>query len=129
MSDDNRAAVGSIGWFDLTVPDADRIRDFYSSVVGWKPEPVAMGDYSDYNMTAPDTGQPRAGVCHKRGTNAQLPPAWMIYIFVADLDASVAKVEELGGKVLVQPKSSGGQARYCIIEDPAGAVCALYEPG
>jgi large conductance mechanosensitive channel protein len=30
-------APGSIGWLDLTVEDAPRLRDFYSAVVGWKP--------------------------------------------------------------------------------------------
>ena len=30
-----RPPVGTIGWTDLTVPDADGLRDFYSAVVGW----------------------------------------------------------------------------------------------
>ncbi|HEY9422117.1 MAG TPA: VOC family protein, partial [Thermoanaerobaculia bacterium] len=81
--------VGSIGWIDLTVPNADEVRDFYSQVVGWKPEPVDMGGYSDYNMASPD-GEPKAGVCHTRGNNASIPPQWMIYIVVEDLDASLA---------------------------------------
>lgn len=34
--------IGSLGWTDLTVPDAERIRDFYQAVVGWRAEPVDM---------------------------------------------------------------------------------------
>lgn len=40
---DAKHPVGSIGWIDLTVDDAPRVRDFYAAVVGWKPEPVPMG--------------------------------------------------------------------------------------
>ena len=35
MNSAERPAVGSIKWFDLTVPDATAVRDFYRDVVGW----------------------------------------------------------------------------------------------
>lgn len=46
----NAPAPGSIGWIDLTVEDAPRLRDFYSAVVGWKPEDVPTEEYSDWVM-------------------------------------------------------------------------------
>lgn len=119
--------VGSIGWIDLTVEDAPKLRDFYSQVTGWKAEDVGMGDYNDFNMTAPGSGEAKAGICHARGGNAGLPAQWMIYIIVADLDQSIASCEDLGGKVIAGPKTMGGMGRYCVIEDPAGAVSALFE--
>jgi len=127
MSDKKQMEVGTIGWTDLTVHDADSICDFYSRVVGWKPMPVAMGDYHDYNMTAPASGEPRAGVCHKRGVNADLPSQWLIYITVADLDLSIVHCKELGGNLVSGPKSMGPVGRYCVIRDPAGAVVGLFE--
>ncbi|PJA97553.1 MAG: glyoxalase, partial [Ignavibacteriales bacterium CG_4_9_14_3_um_filter_34_10] len=39
--------IGSIGWIDLTVNNAEEVRDFYSKVIGWKSENVPMGDYFD----------------------------------------------------------------------------------
>ncbi|MGB3561682.1 MAG: VOC family protein, partial [Thermoanaerobaculia bacterium] len=90
MSDDSKPEIGKIGWTDLTVDNADDVRDFYTAVVGWKPSPVDMGGYSDYSMITPDTGEPIAGVCHARGSNADLPAQWLIYITVADVDASAA---------------------------------------
>jgi hypothetical protein len=81
--------IGTVGWQDLTVPDAERLRDFYPAVVGWRAEPVDMGGYSDFNIVAPSTGEPAAGVCFARGANAKLPPQWLIYVTVADLDASL----------------------------------------
>ena len=122
---DPTPAVGTIGWVDLTVPNATEIRDFYRAVVGWMTDDVDMGGYSDYNMQLPGTKQAVAGICHARGVNADLPAQWLIYLIVHDLDASVARCLELGGTVLAGPKGMGSRARYCVIKDPAGAVAAL----
>ena len=116
-----------IGWTDLTVSDAEEIRKFYSDVVGWTSDPVDMGGYNDFNMNAPATNDAIAGICHARGGNAELPAQWIVYITVENLDDSVRRCEELGGKILAGPKGAGG-GRYCVIEDPAGAVAALYQP-
>ena len=48
MSDVSNPPIGSIGWCDLTVPDADGVRDFYRGVVGWTATECDMGGYSDY---------------------------------------------------------------------------------
>jgi predicted enzyme related to lactoylglutathione lyase len=116
---------GTIGWHDLTVPDADRVRDFYAAVVGWAPEPLEMDGYSDYNMTAGGTAV--AGVCHARGVNAGLPAQWLMYIIVIDLDKSLELVRQLGGVIISGPRGQGS-SRYAVVRDPAGAVCALYQP-
>ena len=126
MSQD-KPTIGSIGWIDLTVENADKIRDFYAKVTGWKPEPVSMGDYNDYNMTS--DGVPKAGICHKKGANSEIPSQWMIYINVSDLDQSREDCKNMGGELLSDIKSMGVMGRYCFIKDPTGAVCALFEPG
>ena len=118
---------GKIGWIDITVGDAEGLRDFYARVVGWKPEDVSMGEYSDFNMTLPGSGEPAVGICHARGGNADLPAQWLIYIIVDDVAESAATCTENGGKILVQPKPLAGGS-FCVIEDPSGAVAALYQP-
>jgi hypothetical protein len=117
---------GTITWTDLTVEDAERIRDFYQAVIGWTPASLSMGTYADYVMKA-DDGAEVAGVCHARGSNAELPPVWLVYITVEDLDQSLAECQRLGGAVLTPPRSYAG-GRFCVIRDPAGAICALYQP-
>jgi hypothetical protein len=125
MGDDGH---GSIGWIDLTVDDAARVRDFYAEVAGWHSECVAMGGYDDFNMKALPDGRPVAGICHARGCNAGLPAQWLIYITVDDLDRAVQAVEAHGGSVVRRPGEPGDVGRFCVIRDPAGAVAALYEP-
>jgi hypothetical protein len=119
------ATVGKVLFFDLTVQNADQVRDFYQQVVGWTASPVDMGDYQDYQMIAPD-GEIGAGICHARADNAHQPAQWMIYITVDDLDKSLAAVEANGGMIIV-PIRGGGGARFAVIQDPAGAVCSLFE--
>lgn len=118
----------TVGWLDLTVPNAEQVRDFYSSVVGWKPEPVSMGDYDDFNMTHPETGEPVAGVCHARGPNEGLPPVWMVYFIVEDLGPALDAVEAAGGRVLRRPATLSDEGGMAVIEDPAGACSALFQP-
>lgn len=124
MSDNNE--VGKIGWLDITVDDASGLRDFYKKVVGWKSEDVSMGDYSDYSMTMPGSGDVVTGICHARGGNADLKGGWLVYITVADVEASATACQANGGTVLVQPRGLAG-GKFCVIEDPSGATAALYQ--
>ena len=132
MSDTTKSAIGSIGWIDLSIDDASGIRDFYQTVVGWDVEESPMRDsatdtdYADYTMST-STGEPVAGVCHTRGTNAGLPAQWLMYLTVANLDTSVADCRRLGGEIIKAPRNMGSMGRFAIIRDPAGAACALFE--
>ena len=119
---------GTIVWIDQTSKNAEEVKEFYSKVVGWKTSPVSLGDYDDYNMMPPESDDPIVGICHARGVNADLPVGWLMYIQVVDLNESIAECKKLGGKILVGPKGMGGKSRYCVLEDPAGAVVALFAP-
>lgn len=126
MSSTPTPPVGTIAWTDLTVPNAPAVRDFYAAVVGWTPSEVDMGGYSDFTMNGPD-GAPVAGVCHRHGVNADLPPVWLMYIRVADLEQSLAEVRAQRGDVIAGPRGFGKTSRYAVIRDPAGAAFALFE--
>ncbi len=126
MSDPESSKIGTLAWRDLSVPDAESIRDFYKSVVGWESQAVEMDGYSDFNMIAPGSGESVAGICHARGTNAGLPAQWLLYVVVENVERSVERCVELGGSVIDGPRSLGS-GRICVIRDPAGAVCALYQ--
>ena len=124
MADDNQPQIGRILWHDLTVTNAPEVRDFYSQVVGWTHTNHDMGDYADYNMNQPETRETFAGICHAQGPNANIPPQWLVYIYVADVDESARRCLELGGKLIDGPRTTGTD-KFCIIQDPAGAVAAL----
>ena len=124
VAEEKPSNIGRIEWMDLTVDDASHVRNFYTSVVGWSSNDVDMGSYSDFNINLPDTQDTIAGVCHSRGSNANIPSQWLIYVRVESVADSAEKCKKLGGEVLDGPRRMGG-SNFCVIKDPAGAVMAL----
>ncbi|MEL6183477.1 MAG: VOC family protein [Myxococcota bacterium] len=127
-SGEGSARVGCISWLDLTVPNASEICDFYRQVVGWSVEEVEMKEaderYSDYTMLAKD-GRPAAGICHARGANLGLPPVWLIYLPVGELDESLRRVREGGGQVVKEVGGPSAAYTFAVIRDPVGSYLAL----
>ena len=120
--------VGSIGWVDLTVPNAEALRDFYQAVIGWGFETVEMPGYQDFCMTDPLSKKAVAGICHSQGANAALPPTWLIYVTVANVEESAARCVAMGGQIVAGPTGESG-SRFYVIRDPAGAAMALFQTG
>jgi predicted enzyme related to lactoylglutathione lyase len=127
MSERGDGATGRIVWHDLTVSEASGARDFYCEVIGWNFAELQMEGYADYCMKLPDDDETVAGICHARGVNADLPPQWLIYFNVADLDRSMARCIALGGHIVAGPRHLN-DGRFCVVRDPAGAAVALFEP-
>lgn len=125
-------AVGAIISADITIPNAGEVREFYQQVVGWSAEEVPMEDevgaYADYIMKD-QAGNPVTGVCHRRGTNSDLPPQWILYVNVANPEESIRKCVQLGGRVLKEQRDEAGTLFYALVQDPAGAAIALMHIG
>jgi uncharacterized protein len=111
-------------WVDLTVTEAEKIREFYSAVIGWTYEGVDMGGYEDYSMKTPN-GEVVAGICHNQGVNANIPPCWINYISVESVKESTKACLEKGGKIIEGPRKQK-EDFFAIIQDPAGAHFAIY---
>ncbi|CAN5620296.1 hypothetical protein BH10BAC5_BH10BAC5_02710 [soil metagenome] len=126
--------IGAVSWFDLTVDNAEEVRDFYSNVTGWTFSNQEMSiengngkdKYEDYCMNLPHDGTTVAGICHAKGSNSNIPPQWMMYISVEDIERSVMICLKKGGKIMDGPRKMGNM-NFCVIQDPAGACCALVE--
>ncbi len=126
MSKENK--IGQMAWMDLTVNNAEQVKDFYQNVIGWKTEKVSMagGEYNDFSMMLASGDDVVTGICHAKGVNKDMPAAWLPYFLIADIDDSVAQVEQQGGELMTQIKSMGSD-KFVVIKDPSGAVCALYQ--
>ena len=117
-------------WTEITVENAEDLRDFYTQVFGWTVQDVEMedgnGKYVDYAMVDKD-GDGVSGVCHKRGVNKDMPAQWIVYFTVDDLSKSVETCTLLGGKVLKEIKNDDGNLMFVLIEDPTGAVIGVLQ--
>lgn len=122
------SVTGSVGWMDLTVENADEVAQFYEQVVGWERQGIDMGGYEDWCVGPPGASAPAGGICHARGPNVGIPPAWLVYVSVSDLESSLEKCTRLGGKVVCPLRNMGQFGTMAVIADPAGAVMALIQP-
>jgi predicted enzyme related to lactoylglutathione lyase len=114
---------GTPTWNQLVTRDSASVAKFYDTVFGYEEEPVASADF-DY-ITLHIEGRPVAGI---RGVGHALPrdrgPHWMTYFEVADLDASLTDVIDLGGHVLKTPRDTP-HGRIATVTDPEGAAFSL----
>lgn len=111
---------------DLAVENAREVSDFNGRVARRSKLEFPVEDYDDL-FVGPDEKNVVAGICDARGPNADIPPEWMIYINVDDLDASLKAVQDNGGEIKDAIRCAGA-AWYCMIADPAGVICTLFEP-
>ena len=129
-------APGTFCWVELLCRDADAARAFYGKVAGWEMRDLEMGDGSLYTILAPQGAPEGDGVGGIQqlpvGGIQQLPEGdpspscWLSYIAIEDIDASTAKVTELGGKVMVPPTEIPGMGRFSVVADNGGSVFAMY---
>ena len=118
---------GTIGWIDLTTENADQIKDFYQSTVGWSAESVPVKNHKDYIVSVEKGQEPVAGICHRLAPNAEMPSGWMIYIHVESLKQSLETCVKLGGAQVGEIRNAGDSGEFCVIRDPAGSHCVLIE--
>jgi predicted enzyme related to lactoylglutathione lyase len=116
---------GDISWHELATTDYEAAFDYYSDLFGWeKQQAMDMGEAGMYQMYG--LGEKLGGMYTKTDEQPG-PPAWLYYVSVDDLDASLKKTEKKGGKVLVGPMEVPGGSRIAIGLDPQGAAFALHE--
>lgn len=120
--------AGDYAWLDISVDNASELKSFYQKVLGWKAEDISMGEYSDYSMNNPNSNEPVAGICHAKGYNEKMPPVWLPYFLVDNVEQALADALEMGAEQLDSVKSLG-KDKFVVIKDPAGASCALYQRG
>jgi hypothetical protein len=116
-------APGALAWNELGSPDLDGSAKFYGDLVGWTTTPMEGADPTYLVITTAD-GHSNGGI--RPPAPPGTPPFWLVYFASSDLDASLAKVSELGGNVLVG-NTDIGIAKIAVAQDPQGAVFALYE--
>ncbi len=118
--------VGRFVWYELMTSDPKGAIAFYSEVVGWKTQPW---EGSDYTMWMSEQG-PIGGVMQLPDEAKKMgaPPHWISNVEVENVDKTIAKVKELGGKVLSGPNEMPKVGRFAVIADPQGATIAAFQP-
>jgi predicted enzyme related to lactoylglutathione lyase len=128
MSDRDGFAPGVPCWVDTWQPDADAAMSFYTELFGWEAEDTMPEGVEGTHYMCRLRGRDVAAIA-SRPEGAPPITAWTTYVWVDDVDATVAKVHESAGSVLVEPFDSLDGGRIAVIADPAGAALGIWAPG
>lgn len=115
---------GVFVWSELMTNDVEAAKAFFAATVGWSfaAKPTKTGTY----WLAVVDGKPVAGIMDMTGIcQPGVPPHWLGYVDVDDVDARVATVRDHGGKVLKEPFDIEDVGRIALVADPTGAVLGL----
>src|SRR5256714_12195041 len=120
---------GDFIWYELLTTDIAGAKSFYDAVVGWN---IAdKSDFpNDYRMIGRSDGKFAGGAMEITDDMAQhgAKPTWLGYILVADVDRSVASIEQEGGKTYMPPFDIPGVGRVAMVADPQGAPFYVMKP-
>ena len=112
---------GALSWNDLATSNVEAAAEFYGELFGWSIAPFDSGD--DPYMAIRNGDAYNGGIRQLEREGA--PPHWLVYFGIDDLDAALARVEELGGSKLAGPIDIQ-VGSVGVAQDPQGAVFALY---
>ncbi|HSK37865.1 MAG TPA: VOC family protein [Actinomycetota bacterium] len=115
---------GTPTWIDLGIPDLEGAMRFYGALFGW-----------DFQVGPPETmrythcllgGRRVAALAENRGQQAD-GVWWNMYLATGDCDATVRRVTDAGGTLVMGPVDVPDQGRMAIAKDPVGAQFGLWE--
>lgn len=129
MGERTEHAPGTFSWAELQTTDLEGAKRFYGELFGWEPEDVPVGDGQTYTMLR--LGGKEVAAMYEQGEDQRqqgIPPNWLSYVTVDDLDARAARVDELGGSAIMPPFDVMEVGRMAVLQDPGAAVFAMWEP-
>jgi predicted enzyme related to lactoylglutathione lyase len=113
-------------WYDVMTTDVPAAQKFYCDVVGWTAEDMS-GSGQPY-VVFHAAGRGVAGLMPIPHDAAGMPPAWMGYILVEDLDAKIEALKAAGGVLHKGPITIDGVIRFAVVSDPQGAGFLIATP-
>jgi predicted enzyme related to lactoylglutathione lyase len=111
-------------WIDVSSPDLDKSRTFYSGLMGWEasvvPDPQA-GGYTMLSLGGKTVGalSPIAPGQH---------PVWSTYVGTDNAQATAQTAKRAGGEVVMEPTDVMGQGILAVLRDPTGAYISVWQP-
>ena len=104
---------------ELQTTDLSKAKKFYKGLFNWKLEDTPM----DYTMI--NVGEGTGG---GMWVNKDVPPNWLAYVQVDDVEATTKKAKSLGAKVCKDVTEVPGAGWLSVIADPTGAALGLWQP-
>ncbi|HKA24391.1 MAG TPA: VOC family protein, partial [Candidatus Eisenbacteria bacterium] len=93
------SSIGTFVWNEIGTRDVEACKAFYSALFDWKTREMDMGPNGVYTIFQ-NGGRDIAGLYRMNAQQQQqsVPPHWLTYVGVEDVDASAEKAEAIGGR-------------------------------
>jgi len=119
---------GTVHWNELMTSDIEKSKAYYEAVCGWEWDTMPMEEGLYYIAKK---GEVMIGgmmsLADMQGME-NVPPHWMTYLAVDDVDAAVKATKAQGGQVHRAPWDVPGVGRIAMVADPGGAAIGLMTP-
>jgi len=119
---------GAFTWNELSTRDPEAVKTFYGQLFDWT---FTSEDMPEGYIGAWNKERMNAGIIQMTEEWGDMPPHWMVYLSVADIDATVEKIKGAGGKIEMDITEAPNVGRFTVVTDPTGAhftVMQLNEP-
>lgn len=122
--------AGSFIWYELMTTDVASAKAFYDAVVGWNIAGESASPAQDYRMIARADGGNAGGVLglSREMCDGGASPVWLGYLYVPDVDGTVAAIEADGGSVQMPAADIPGIGRIAMLTDPQGVPFYVMNP-
>lgn len=114
---------GSACWHELTTPDPERARDFYTQLFAWETGTSA----AEHSLRIRAGGRDSGGILPLSAAGEDAVPNWMPYFRVEDCAHTAGRASEMGGECRMAPATLPGVGRSAVLADPQGAVFAIVQ--
>ena len=118
----------SLCWAELDTNDTSSAGSFYTALFGWGKKGGGQAanetEYIEWQLGGKSIG----GMMTIPKEWGPVPPNWLVYFAVADVDATAKKTGELKGAAIVPPTDIPDMGRFAVLRDPQGAVFAVFRP-
>lgn len=106
-----------IMWFELASTDIPASAKFYEGLFGW---PIVTDEKMNYTMTAFEPGETGMGFSPVDEEQGVAPGSVLVYVDVADVDATIARAKELGAPIYMDKMEIPTVGWMAIFGDPGG---------
>jgi len=113
---------GAFSWCELLTSDAEAAKQFYGKLFNWTLEPAPIST-PEMEYTLVKCGDEMVGGIMTMPPACEgTPPHWGVYVTVDDVDATAKQAEEMGAKICLPPQDIPQVGRFCVLQDPQGAM-------
>ena len=118
---------GTVIWNELNTRDAEKAKDHYGKLLGWTFE--TKTEHNNY-IIASYEGRMVGGILdiNPFPNPESIPPHWLTYFGVKDIDAALKTLTDEGGTILRPAFEVPEIGQIAIALDSVGACIGLMQP-